>query len=577
MSTVQTESVKPPTRQSDPFFDWKDIFNSLLPSYRPVIVDLACDHNNSLVFSCNGDVVMDFTRFYPLLVMAGWKADLFTLNPPENQRWNRSWLQNLSQSNCVAVQTAFAAQDDCRDKNTIDSTIASLCITLDFCSSFGEGYLIAKEDILQQLIFGKDAPHAALAVHIWAHLIIAANICSPSSSFSTGVIYFARCHTQGCAWTKTVNMGASASSTAAPAPKSEINNLCFELGRNRINFRRGTDIRQYEGGHTENAIKVWNASCKRLNRNSFNLTDTKTQSCYTATLGPGNVKYFDVEEFLESDVEFVISYLRSKSKNPETQVPQVRLRPSDFEFSGVFLGPIPDKSIQLDFVGIDSLVEEMPWDGKLRIQHQIALFCIKNKMHSGIYACFHQHLRLKEFALDECLNAWVKEAFGEKDITDSYLKSADHVVVAGLVFAKTDFVRKKLAAFEKEEIKRRTSAEACLLRQSQFDCFIYLMEDLRNKTFKIGRSKTPGRRERTLQSEVPEIVMRLSLPAEETLEKQLHDRFQTKRQRGEWFALTNEDLVWIVNFLKANGDVSRVIVDYQWLGEIHLIAAPVKI
>jgi hypothetical protein len=101
------------------------------------------------------------------------------------------------------------------------------------------------------------------------------------------------------------------------------------------------------------------------------------------------------------------------------------------------------------------------------------------------------------------------------------------------------------------------------------------MEDLRNKTFKIGRSKTPGKRERTLQSEVPQIVMRFSVPAEEAHEKQLHDRFQSRRMRGEWFALTNDDLVWIVEFLKVSGDSFRAVVDYQWLGAIHFASSPI--
>jgi hypothetical protein len=276
-------------------------------------------------------------------------------------------------------------------------------------------------------------------------------------------------------------------------------------------------------------------------------------------------------------VEFIISSLRTKSKNPEIKVPQAMLHSRDFEFGGVFLGLIPGESIQLDFAGVDSLIADTPWHEKLRIQHQISLFCIKNKMHSAVYVCFHQNLRLTEFAPEECLQAWVREALNNEDIVDSFEKSADHVIIDGLVFVKNEFVRKKLAALEKEEKEKQASVEVSLLRQSQFDCFIYLMKDLRNKTFKIGRSKTPGKRERTLQSEVPEIVMRFSLPAEGTLEKQLHDHFQTKRQRGEWFVLTNEDLFWIVNFVKANGDVSRAIVDYQWLGEIHLLAAPIKI
>lgn len=111
------------------------------------------------------------------------------------------------------------------------------------------------------------------------------------------------------------------------------------------------------------------------------------------------------------------------------------------------------------------------------------------------------------------------------------------------------------------------------LRKSRFSTFVYLMEDLRNGHFKIGRSATPARRERTLQSEVPQIVLRISVPADENHERELHEHFAHKRLRGEWFALSSDDLVWLVSFLKRNGDVARASVDHQWLGMAFLKAS----
>jgi hypothetical protein len=99
------------------------------------------------------------------------------------------------------------------------------------------------------------------------------------------------------------------------------------------------------------------------------------------------------------------------------------------------------------------------------------------------------------------------------------------------------------------------------------------MEDLRNKTFKIGKSKTPGKRERTLQSEVPQIVMRFSVPADELHETELHEHFSEKRKRGEWFELSNDDLIWLLKYMKANGDTARTILDYQWFGIIAFNAS----
>jgi hypothetical protein len=67
--------------------------------------------------------------------------------------------------------------------------------------------------------------------------------------------------------------------------------------------------------------------------------------------------------------------------------------------------------------------------------------------------------------------------------------------------------------------------------------------------------------------------MRFSIPAEEAHERQLHEHFDEKRKRGEWFELSNDDLAWIVAFMKTNGDASRAIIDYHWLGTISFNAS----
>ena len=63
------------------------------------------------------------------------------------------------------------------------------------------------------------------------------------------------------------------------------------------------------------------------------------------------------------------------------------------------------------------------------------------------------------------------------------------------------------------EEDRRVSVDLDRLRKTGFRTFLYVMEDTRNGYFKIGHSKTPGKRERTLQSEVPSVTLRFSIPA----------------------------------------------------------------
>jgi hypothetical protein len=80
--------------------------------------------------------------------------------------------------------------------------------------------------------------------------------------------------------------------------------------------------------------------------------------------------------------------------------------------------------------------------------------------------------------------------------------------------------------------------------------FIYLVLDERTGCIKIGRSKTPGARERTLQSENPAHRMLFVHPAEADLERQLHRHFAEYHVRGEWFRLSEEQIETIKQHLR---------------------------
>jgi len=116
----------------------------------------------------------------------------------------------------------------------------------------------------------------------------------------------------------------------------------------------------------------------------------------------------------------------------------------------------------------------------------------------------------------------------------------------------------------------KTSENLEQLRRSNYNTFVYVMEDLRNGLFKIGQSQTPEKREHTLQSEVPQVSLRFYVPAHDSAEKELHDMFAAKRIRGEWFQLTQQDILSIIEFLKQHGDLYRASADYDWLGKITL-------
>jgi hypothetical protein len=546
-------------------------------------------------------VTQGLTQLYPLLKKLRFRADCFALSPPPDLNWDRGRLKLLGESDCPAVQAAFSAHGGCAtikaggmdlvervqaafsthggcaSKVTINSTVATLSIALDLCSDYGEGLLIANESTLQRLILGPGAPHGALAMHVWAHVVIAGNRMTgldncahqEEQQFQTGVIYFARGHDVGC----------HNPQTQPRSSLEEVRLTCAQLQAARMLHRLGPEPKSY--AHTEDTVATWQAAAERTDRQPIGLSREKADACYTVTLGPGVVRYMKLETFLEADVEAAVAHIRSLSESPAIEFQQGRISPSSFAFSGALIAPIADHLldwIELNLAGMDAMAQGEPWDTRLRIHHKLCRFCLTEAMPSSVYAAFHGLLHLKTLAPEECLKAWVRQAC-DRDIFNSYVNDPGHIFAAyggfAYVFAKTPFVLQRLSTVQQEDAERNAAMESELLRRSKFDCFIYLMEDLRNGSFKIGRSKTPGMRERTLHSEVPQVVMRFSIPAEEGREGQLHNHFESKRRRGEWFALTNDDLIWIVAFLKANGDGSRAIVDYNWLGGIYLGSTPI--
>lgn len=67
--------------------------------------------------------------------------------------------------------------------------------------------------------------------------------------------------------------------------------------------------------------------------------------------------------------------------------------------------------------------------------------------------------------------------------------------------------------------------------------FVYLMRNNRTGCTKIGFSNNPSYREKTLQSEEPDIEMVHFFKGMQRLEKKLHIRYAEHRVRGEWFKL----------------------------------------
>ena len=93
-----------------------------------------------------------------------------------------------------------------------------------------------------------------------------------------------------------------------------------------------------------------------------------------------------------------------------------------------------------------------------------------------------------------------------------------------------------------------------LLDESE-PCYTYLMKDDNNGYYKIGMSKNPVYREKTLQSEKPTISLLCSKKfssREEAREheKILHQRYSNQHKRGEWFWLSEQDVADVKEYMR---------------------------
>lgn len=87
-------------------------------------------------------------------------------------------------------------------------------------------------------------------------------------------------------------------------------------------------------------------------------------------------------------------------------------------------------------------------------------------------------------------------------------------------------------------------------KEDSQDNFVYIMHNRRNGYFKIGKSVDPEYREKTLQAEEPDIILIDKWEAASHIETTLHGKFRDKRKRGEWFALTDDDISTIRQFME---------------------------
>ncbi|MFC4163387.1 GIY-YIG nuclease family protein [Epilithonimonas zeae] len=84
---------------------------------------------------------------------------------------------------------------------------------------------------------------------------------------------------------------------------------------------------------------------------------------------------------------------------------------------------------------------------------------------------------------------------------------------------------------------------------SKYNNYVYLMINTETSLIKIGYSKNPLYREKTLQSQEPQIYLIACWNANRKIETELHRKFKNNRVRGEYFQLNFNDLKDLKNFM----------------------------
>ena len=139
------------------------------------------------------------------------------------------------------------------------------------------------------------------------------------------------------------------------------------------------------------------------------------------------------------------------------------------------------------------------------------------------------------------------------DIFDSMLESVQDEVERRLDLARS--ANRYSSSYENVDRDLRIELGETVVDDLCESRYLYLFRH-QNGLTKIGYSKDPHRREKTIQAEDPRIHMLATRPGTSDQERRLHKIFAEKRVRGEWFDLNENDvdrLFWICGFNHAEG------------------------
>lgn len=165
---------------------------------------------------------------------------------------------------------------------------------------------------------------------------------------------------------------------------------------------------------------------------------------YSVTLAQGVTRYLKVADFVDIEVEEWITFFDRLSPQPQIE--------------GPWCGDLDG----IDFVDLAKLFGEMRWGDGFRVHHSFAVFHRDFGVPSAVYYCFHSRLSLRSFEFAECVDSWVKEAWNDSSVAESFGGSVQHLILEytkeptkpsqfrWAIFKKTPFVLKRLETLSRE-------------------------------------------------------------------------------------------------------------------------------
>lgn len=129
----------------------------------------------------------------------------------------------------------------------------------------------------------------------------------------------------------------------------------------------------------------------------------------------------------------------------------------------------------------------------------------------------------------------------EFDISTAFKDKGKRWVSSSYIHQMCD-VKKMLSV---PTIRAKKEKKEDLIKTDDRPTKTYLMIDESNGLIKIGKSFNPFKREKTLRSDTPKL--RLIATLDENKERELHVKYKKQRVRGEWFDLTSDQMLDLIN------------------------------